>query len=107
MSGTSLDEVDLAHWFYHTKYKWFEILHSETVPYTADWLNKLKIAVSLKNAALENWTKTTRNIWVRLFLILSKTHNKKRTQFAHGHTVLHQPQKVLPCKLVTWQKYLK
>jgi hypothetical protein len=31
----------------------FEILHSETVPYTADWLNKLKIAVSLKNAALE------------------------------------------------------
>jgi anhydro-N-acetylmuramic acid kinase len=40
----------------------FEILHSETVPYTSDWLNKLKIAVSLKNAALEKLNKTTRNI---------------------------------------------
>jgi hypothetical protein len=28
----------------------FEILHSETVPYTADWLNKLKIAVSSRRA---------------------------------------------------------
>jgi hypothetical protein len=37
----------------------FEILHSETVPYTADWLNKLKIAVSLKNELSKNWTKTT------------------------------------------------
>jgi hypothetical protein len=39
----------------------FEILLWNRTLHT-DWLNKLKIAVSLKNAALEKLNKTTRNI---------------------------------------------
>jgi anhydro-N-acetylmuramic acid kinase len=54
----------------------FEILQSETVPYTSDWLNKLKIAVK---AALEKTESRLHNIWVRLFLVLSKKQHKNLT----------------------------
>jgi anhydro-N-acetylmuramic acid kinase len=65
MSGTSLDGVDLAHIkFTVNNNKWdFHILASETVSYTTDWLNKLKIAI--------NFSKTTRSFWLLLLLILS------------------------------------
>ena len=55
MSGTSLDGVDLAHIVFTVKNnKWeFEILQSETISYTNDWLNKLKIAVSFSEVTLE------------------------------------------------------
>jgi anhydro-N-acetylmuramic acid kinase len=54
MSGTSLDGVDLAHiHFTVIDRKWqYEILESETVSYSDDWLNKLRTAVDFSKAEL-------------------------------------------------------
>lgn len=56
MSGTSLDGVDLAHIVFTViNQEWtFQILKSETISYTTDWVNKLKTAMSFSDAALLN-----------------------------------------------------
>jgi anhydro-N-acetylmuramic acid kinase len=64
MSGTSLDGVDLAHVQFHkNSNKWtFKILESETVPYSNEWVNILKSAVSFSKAELKARIKNTLNI---------------------------------------------
>jgi anhydro-N-acetylmuramic acid kinase len=54
MSGTSLDGIDLAHINFTIKdNKWrYQILESETISYSQDWLNKLKVAVSFSEENL-------------------------------------------------------
>ena len=54
MSGTSLDGIDLAHINFTIKdSKWdYQILESETVSYSENWLNKLKVAVSFSEEEL-------------------------------------------------------
>ena len=56
MSGTSLDGIDLARInFSIENEKWsYEILESETVSYSNDWLNKLKVAVGFSSEELLN-----------------------------------------------------
>ena len=96
MSGTSLDGVDLAHIVFTVKNnKWdFQILESETVSYSIDWLNKLKIAVSFSEAALE---KLNQDYTQLLAVIISDFIEKYEIKdldavCSHGHTILHQPQ---------------
>ena len=103
MSGTSLDGVDLAYIdFTIQNNKWgFEILQSETVPYTADWLNKLKIAVSFNNTALEKLNQDYTQYLGSIISNFIKKHNIKNLDAvcSHGHTVLHQPQKGLTLQI--------
>ncbi|MDI6047774.1 anhydro-N-acetylmuramic acid kinase [Flavobacterium yafengii] len=96
MSGTSLDGVDLAHIIFTVKNnKWdFQILESETVSYSIDWLNKLKIAVDFSEVALE---KLNQNYTQLLASIISDFIEKYEIKnldavCSHGHTILHQPQ---------------
>lgn len=96
MSGTSLDGVDLAHIVFTVKNnKWdFQILESETVSYSIDWLNKLKIAVGFSEAALE---KLNQDYTQLLAVIISDFIEKYEIKdldavCSHGHTILHQPQ---------------
>ncbi|MES2577622.1 MAG: anhydro-N-acetylmuramic acid kinase [Bacteroidota bacterium] len=96
MSGTSLDGVDLAHIVFTVKNnKWdFQILESETVPYSIDWLKKLKIAVGFSEAALE---KLNQDYTQLLAVIISDFIEKYEIKdldavCSHGHTILHQPQ---------------
>ncbi len=96
MSGTSLDGVDLAHIVFTVKNnKWdFQILESETVSYSIDWLNKLKIAVGFSEAALE---KLNQDYTQLLAVIISDFIEKYEIKdldavSSHGHTILHQPQ---------------
>lgn len=96
MSGTSLDGVDLAHIVFTVKNnKWdFQILESETVSYSIDWLNKLKIAVDFSEAALE---KLNQDYTQLLAVIISDFIEKYEIKdldavCSHGHTILHQPQ---------------
>lgn len=96
MSGTSLDGVDLAHIVFTVKNnKWdFQILESETVSYSIDWLNKLKIAVDFSEVALE---KLNQDYTQLLATIISDFIEKYEitnldTVCSHGHTILHQPQ---------------
>ncbi len=103
MSGTSLDGVDLAHINFTTQNnKWeFEIFQSETVPYNADWLNKLKIAVSFDNTALKKLNQDYTQYLASVILNFIKKHDIKNLDAvcSHGHTVLHQPHNGLTLQI--------
>lgn len=96
MSGTSLDGIDLSHINFNLKKgKWsYQILESETISYSQDWLNKLKVAVSFSEENLmklnEEYTELLGNI-IKSFI---DKHQIKSIDAvcSHGHTILHQPQ---------------
>lgn len=96
MSGTSLDGIDLAYInFTLNNDKWnYQILESETVSYSEDWLNKLKIAVNFSEENLfglnEDYTELLGNI-IKSFIDKHKIKNIDAV-CSHGHTILHQPQ---------------
>lgn len=96
MSGTSLDGVDLAHIHFSViKGKWsYKILESETIPYTEDWLNKLRTAVDFSQKELQqlnrDYTALLGNI-IKDFILRNKIKNLDAV-CSHGHTILHQPQ---------------
>lgn len=96
MSGTSLDGIDLAHINFTIKdNKWrYQILESETISYSQDWLNKLKVAVSFSEENLielnENYTELLGNI-IKSFIDKRQLKNIDAV-CSHGHTILHQPQ---------------
>lgn len=95
MSGTSLDGIDLAHIHFHIqKGKWsFEIIRSETVPYPAQWLVKLKDAIHFSPPALEM---LNCDYTAFLGIIIKSFIQKHDTGLldavcSHGHTILHNP----------------
>jgi anhydro-N-acetylmuramic acid kinase len=96
MSGTSLDGIDLAHINFTIKdNKWrYEVLESETISYSQDWLNKLKVAVSFSKEELielnEEYTELLGYI-IKSFIANHKIKNLDAV-CSHGHTILHQPQ---------------
>jgi anhydro-N-acetylmuramic acid kinase len=96
MSGTSLDGVDLAHITFTAKNnKWeFEILESETISYTTDWLNKLKIAVDFSEAQLEKLNQDYTQLLATIISSFIEKYDIKNLDAvcSHGHTILHQPQ---------------
>ena len=96
MSGTSLDGIDLAHIVFTVcDKKWdFKILETATIPYSAEWLNKLKTAVSLPEEDLKPLNKEYTQL---LATIINDFLAKKQLKdldaiCSHGHTILHQPQ---------------
>jgi anhydro-N-acetylmuramic acid kinase len=96
MSGTSLDGVDLAHIIFTVKNnKWdFQILESETVSYSIDWLNKLKIAVDFSEVALEKLNQDYTQLLASIISDFIEKYEIKNLDAvcSHGHTILHQPQ---------------
>ena len=96
MSGTSLDGVDLAHIVFTVKNnKWeFQILESETISYTTDWLNKLKIAVDFSEGQLEKLNQDYTQHLASIILSFIEKYEIKDLDAvcSHGHTILHQPQ---------------
>ena len=96
MSGTSLDGVDLAHITFTAKNnKWeFEILESETISYTTDWLNKLKIAVDFSEAQLEKLNQDYTQLLSTIISSFIEKYDIKNLDAicSHGHTILHQPE---------------
>ncbi len=96
MSGTSLDGVDLAHIVFTVKNnKWeFQILESETISYTTDWLNKLKIAVDFSEGQLEKLDQDYTQHLASIILSFIEKYDIKNLDAvcSHGHTILHQPQ---------------
>lgn len=96
MSGTSLDGVDLAHIHFTEKEgQWsYQILESETVAYSTEWLNKLKVAVGFSKEELAqlnlDYTELLGKI-IKSFIDRNNISNLD-TVCSHGHTILHQPQ---------------
>lgn len=96
MSGTSLDGIDLAHIHFTIKEdNWnYQILESETIPYSIDWLNKLKIAVSFSSEELQKLNEDYTNLLGEIIksFIKKNTISNLDAVCSHGHTILHQPQ---------------
>lgn len=96
MSGTSLDGIDLAHLFFSVKGNhWtFEILETQTVPYTVDWINRLKNAVDFSDAELQDLNRDYTQLLGKTiagFIAENQIENLDAV-CSHGHTILHQPQ---------------
>lgn len=96
MSGTSLDGLDICYSkFIKTKSNWdFQILTSETIPYSSEWEHALKNAIQLPNEEL-----------LKLDVDYGFYLGEKTSEFiskhkiinldliaSHGHTVFHQPK---------------
>jgi len=96
MSGTSLDGIDLAHIVFtvHDEQWDFEICESETIAYSIDWLNKLKTAINLSNAALANLNHDYTQLLATTINGFINKHQLTNLDAvcSHGHTILHQPQ---------------
>jgi anhydro-N-acetylmuramic acid kinase len=103
MSGTSLDGIDLAHIIFRIEgRRWqFEILETETIPYTEAWLQQLKTAVGFSTAQLEI---LNHDYTLLLGNVISDFIQKHRIEYldavcSHGHTILHQPQNGLTLQI--------
>ena len=96
MSGTSLDGVDLAHiQFRINNQKWtFEILENETIPYSPNWVSRLKQAVDYSKEELEILNQDYTQLLASIISDFIKRHSISDLDAvcSHGHTILHQPQ---------------
>ena len=95
MSGTSLDGVDLAYIKFKNSGRWtFEILQSETVSYSEEWLNKLKNAIHFSSSELEELNVAYTILLASIISDFITKHNLIEIDAvcSHGHTILHQPQ---------------
>ncbi|UQD56017.1 anhydro-N-acetylmuramic acid kinase [Flavobacterium sp. K5-23] len=95
MSGTSLDGIDLAHLHFTIKdNKWaFKILENETIRYSNNWLERLKIAVDFSEPELEELNKDYTKLIAKTASDFINKNNIKNLDAvcSHGHTILHQP----------------
>ena len=96
MSGTSLDGLDICYAKFQNITTWeFEILKTETIPYSPEWKNRLQNAILLSAEDLLALDKEYG------FYLGEKTqefiskNNIVDLDFiaSHGHTVFHQPQR--------------
>lgn len=97
MSGTSLDGLDLALCdFTFDKNAWdYEILDAQTIPYSAEWTEKLRTAQNLSGLDFIRLHKsygTYIGEQVNLFL---KDKLQPMIVCSHGHTVSHLPNEKL------------
>ncbi|NRB83186.1 MAG: anhydro-N-acetylmuramic acid kinase [Winogradskyella sp.] len=95
MSGTSLDGIDLVYAEFDYNDTWeFEIIFAETIPYTSDWVIRLK---GLINYSIQDLQVLDIKYTEYLSSVISKfMHDNKIETIdfisSHGHTALHQPE---------------
>jgi anhydro-N-acetylmuramic acid kinase len=94
MSGTSLDGVDLAHVKFLKNDDWtYEILETETISYSEEWLLILKSAVNFSANELNQInTDYTHQLakMINDFIFNNKIKDIDAV-CSHGHTILHKP----------------
>ena len=95
ISGTSLDGLDIAYCTFNIDQSWkFEIIHTETIEYSDEWVERLE---SLFNADDKTLTQTNLEYgWYlgKLTICFIKANNLKPDFISsHGHTIFHQPEK--------------
>ncbi|MGQ2982637.1 anhydro-N-acetylmuramic acid kinase [Flavobacterium sp.] len=95
MSGTSLDGVDLAHLlFKEIEGKWsFEIKEAATIPYSNEWVTRLKEAVDHDTPALDILNKEYTLLLSGIINEFIAAYNIEGLEAicSHGHTIQHRP----------------
>lgn len=96
MSGTSLDGIDLAHILLSRhENRWrFEIKEAVAIPYSEDWIARLKNAVDFSTAELDILNKEYTLLLGSVISSFIKDNQLENLDAvcSHGHTILHQPQ---------------
>lgn len=96
MSGTSLDGVDLAHIHFSIfDNKWtYTIEECDTIPYSDEWINKLKNGILKTSVELEDLNKEYTKLLGSIITNFIDSNSLDSIDFicSHGHTILHQPQ---------------
>lgn len=95
MSGTSLDGIDLCHVHFELNDVWaFKIIDCQTIPYSAEWHEKLKDIIRLNPSELKTidleYTKLLARE-IKLFIDENSISGLDAI-CSHGHTVFHQPE---------------
>jgi anhydro-N-acetylmuramic acid kinase len=96
MSGTSLDGIDLVYVKFNYNSKWnFEIISSETIPYSSKWKEKLRILISYSKEELSELDVSYSEYLAQVVKEYIQRNKINRIDFvsSHGHTALHQPNK--------------
>jgi anhydro-N-acetylmuramic acid kinase len=96
MSGTSLDGVDIAQILLRfNNEEWSYVIEDAfTVPYSDQWVNRLKAAVGFNDIQLYDLDKEYTLLLAEYInsYIKSRQIHTLDAVCSHGHTVLHQPQ---------------
>ncbi len=98
MSGTSMDGLDIVHVrFDYNEKKWnYELIHSETFPYSPSIISELSTTTQMNVPAFLSFDKQlgkTFGEMVNSFIQKYKIDASKIHAIAsHGHTTFHQPQ---------------
>ena len=104
MSGSSLDGLDIAYvQLQETGGKWtYEILHTDCLPYTQEWMDKLSNAVNDSatgyqqlHADYGHYTGTA----VNKFIDDHQLHHQVHLVASHGHTTFHVPAQKMTAQL--------
>lgn len=96
MSGTSLDGVDIAYVkFTDDTSLQFNILKAETIPYSAEWKNKLKNAFYSNAQEITELHTDYGRFLGNLVVAFMKENGIATVDFvaSHGHTIFHNPTK--------------
>lgn len=95
MSGTSLDGVDFAHiLFTYKDGRWhFSIEECTTIPYTAEWVDRLRSAVNFSDGELTSLNKEYTALLGQMMRSFIDSHKLIALDAvcSHGHTILHRP----------------
>jgi len=94
MSGTSLDGVDLALLQFNHKQGWhYSVLAAVTLPYSEEWVERLRAAVLISKKALSRLNQEyTLYLAEIIKIFLAEQIQLPDFISSHGHTVLHQPE---------------
>jgi anhydro-N-acetylmuramic acid kinase len=103
MSGTSLDGVDLCYTAFSKKEgQWtFQILHSQTIPYTEEQRHLLEHGYKLGPADLKNldhWYGQLLGNLIKDYLSLNHLPNPALIS-SHGHTIHHIPEQKITTQI--------
>lgn len=110
MSGTSLDGIDLAEINFTKSETWqFQILKATTVPYTEEWLCKLKSLTQKSKKDLQQIDLDYTDYLADVIAAFIKKNNIKNIDAvcSHGHTALHQPEQKLTYQIGNLQELVK
>jgi len=102
MSGTSLDGLDMVLCqLTDTNNNWsYELIKTETYPYTSKWQTQLKQSISLSGLELLKLHRTY-GLWLaeRVNQFIADTPHQPDLIASHGHTIFHEPDKMLNFQL--------